>query len=195
MALKLLLVARIVLALGLATWFLRARGLRWADLGLRRPVWRRFAVAIPLGLAAGFALVGAAGAALRMAGVRPADFSAFAGVRGNLTEYLFWGVAVAWGAAAIGEELIFRGFAMDALRRIAGRDTRPAMALAVIGQAVLFGALHSYQGAGGAVTTGTIGLVLGLMWLGSGRNLWAGIVTHGLIDCGSMTLIYLGGTH
>lgn len=190
---KLLLFGKWAAVLALASWFLRIRGLSWAGLGLRRPSWRRFALAIPLGLVGGFMLVTVVQAGLRMARIAPSNFSAFAGVHGNLGEYLFWGFAVAWIAAAAGEELLFRGFAMDALQRIAGRGTRGATAVAIVGQAILFGALHLYQGLGGAITTGVIGLVLGLVWLGSGRNLWAGMLMHGLIDCGSMTAIYLNG--
>ena len=190
---KFWLLARLAIVLSLASWFLRVRGLNWADLGLCKPVWWRFAAAIPLGLVVGFTIVTGVNIGLRKAGVHSSDFTAFAGIHDNLAEYLFWGFAVAWGAAGIGEELIFRGFAMNALQRIAGPAARGATTVAIVGQALLFGGMHLYQGLGGAVTTSVVGLVLGLVWLGSGRNLWAGIVTHGLIDCSSITAIYLNG--
>ena len=56
----------------------------------------------------------------------------------------------------------------------------------------MFGALRAYQGLGGVVTAGAIGLAFGVAWLIAGRNLWAGIVLHALFDLGAMTTFYLG---
>jgi len=64
--------------------------------------------------------------------------------------------------------------------------------LAVIAQAVIFGLLHLYQGAAGASVAAALGLALGFIWWFSGRNLWAGIAVHGIIDSFSMTGLYLG---
>lgn len=66
--------------------------------------------------------------------------------------------------------------------------------LAILLQAVVFGALHAYQGLGGRVVAGVSGLSLGLIWRFSGGNLWAPIVVHGLIDFISITEIFLGVT-
>lgn len=63
---------------------------------------------------------------------------------------------------------------------------------AVTVQAVIFGGLHFYQGVGGMIIAGATGLALGLTWLIAGRNLWAGIVIHALLDGSAMTAIYLG---
>jgi len=66
------------------------------------------------------------------------------------------------------------------------------LAVAVAAQATIFGALHFYQGVSGVIMAAAIGLALGLTWLISGRNLWAGIVIHAIIDGSAMTAIYLG---
>ena len=117
----------------------------------------------------------------------------FAAVTGNLGQYLFWVLPVAWGTAAFGEELLMRGFVLDAISRLlGGPSSRLAMVLAVVLQGAVFSAIHLYQGVGGAVIAGATGMMLGFVWLFSGRNLWAGIVLHGLIDTASMTAIYLG---
>jgi hypothetical protein len=44
----------------------------------------------------------------------------------------------------------------------------------------------------GVATAATIGLILGVMWLLTERNLWAGIAIHGLFDFAAMTAIYFG---
>ena len=64
--------------------------------------------------------------------------------------------------------------------------------LALFGQALIFGALHAYQGAGGAILAALTGLMLGFVYLLGNRNLWACIILHGMIDTISLTAIYLG---
>jgi membrane protease YdiL (CAAX protease family) len=49
-------------------------------------------------------------------------------------------------------------------------------------QGALFGAAHAYQNLLGIAITGTLGILMGLLVLASGRNLWAVIVGHGLFD-------------
>jgi uncharacterized protein len=44
----------------------------------------------------------------------------------------------------------------------------------------------------GASVAGALGLALGFVWWFSGRNLWAGIVLHGIVDSLSITALYLG---
>jgi uncharacterized protein len=68
------------------------------------------------------------------------------------------------------EEFIFRGFIMSRLANIFG-GSRIAWAVALIGQAALFGFSHGYQQLYGMVLTGSIGLFLGGVYLIAGRNL------------------------
>lgn len=193
LTIKLLFLSRMAVLIAVATGFLRLRGLGWADIGLRRLRLARFALAVPLGLVASVVLVSIVSVALSRAGVRAADYAMFAPLKGRLGEYLFWLVPVTWGSAALGEELVFRGFLLDAVERILGGQGWPASWAAIVIQAALFGGLHFYQGAGGVATATCIGLVLGWVRLFSGRNLWAGIVIHGLIDSAAMTVIFLFG--
>lgn len=77
----------------LATWLLGHEGLTWADMGLRRRPWRRFA-AVTFG---GFLAVTATGFLARLIdrhlGLSAPDYSMMAPLRGDLIEYLFWLVA------------------------------------------------------------------------------------------------------
>lgn len=193
---KLALVGRMALLVAVAWWMLRAAGRRWADVGLRKPRrWWGVALAVVLGYLALGALAGALHAAVLPAlGLAPPDLSAFSGLRGDLPEYLFWALPVAWGSAAVGEELVARGFLTDRIATLLGGDVPPRAAVfaAVVLQGLLFGACHAWQGLGGALLTAGVGVSLGLVWLWTGRNLWAAIILHGLVDFVSMTAFYTG---
>jgi uncharacterized protein len=190
---KLLFIGRIVVLMAAASVLLRLSGRRWADAGLRKVKPLRFILAIPLGLAAAFAISSAAEVAVAKLGIQgtPAD-DWYSALRGNLELYLFYLIPVTWGTAAFGEEMLFRGFFLDALQRLFGSSGPIGTTIAIIAQAVIFGLLHLYQGAAGASVAAALGLALGFVWWFSGRNLWAGIVVHGIIDSFSITGLYLG---
>jgi len=57
---------------------------------------------------------------------------------------------------------------------------------------VMFGFAHGYQGATGVIDEGFMGLLLGLMYLGGGRNLLIPIIAHGTQDTIDVVLLYLG---
>jgi membrane protease YdiL (CAAX protease family) len=191
---KLLFVGRMVVLIAAATLLLRRAGRRWADLGLRKIKPLRFVLAVPLGLAAVYAIPLVGNAIVTKLGLEGSavDYTFFRLIRGNLGLYLFLLIPVTWGTAAFGEEMLMRGFFLDTLLRLFGSRGAIATTLAIIAQAVFFGLFHVYQGAAGAVAAGAIGLVLGFVWWFSGRNLWAGIVMHGILDSISMTALYLG---
>lgn len=94
--------------------------------------------------------------------------------------FVFYMVSV---TAGLCEELLYRGFLMWYLAGIAG----PAGAVAL--SSVVFGMAHLYQGRKGVLQTGTIGLVLALLYLGTG-SLWVPMALHTLVDMSSGTLWY-----
>lgn len=193
---KLALLGRMLLLVAAAAWMMRAAGRRWSDVGLRAP--RRWWI-VPLAVVVGYLALGAL-AGVMHAVILPAlglpgpDLSAFSRLRGDLPEYLFWALPVAFGSAAFGEELVARGFLTDRIATLLGGAAPNGVVVfaAVLLQGALFGACHAYQGLGGALLTGAVGMVIGLVWLWSGRNLWAAILLHGLVDFVSMTAFYTG---
>ena len=171
---------------------LRLRGLRWRDVGFTRPSnWTR---AVVLGLLAGIAIE-----AIELFITQPLfahlmgkmpDLSDFAAVRGN------WKVAglfviLIWSLAAFGEELVYRGYLMN---RVAGilKETRTAWITSLVAVNVLFGCGHIDQGATGMIENIWDGLLLGILYLATGRNLAAPIIAHGVTDTVDLMLIYLG---
>lgn len=47
---KLAFLGRVAALVAIAHWLLRRRSLRWSDVGLNRPDWPRFLIALPAGL-------------------------------------------------------------------------------------------------------------------------------------------------
>jgi len=184
---------RMLLLVAGATFLLRWAGETWQEVGFRRPasLWRTAGLVVVGYLAIGAAFALMTQLLLPAIGIAPKTVTLFAAVEGNTAEYLYWLIPVIWGSAAFGEELLFRGYLQTRLHKALGSITGAA-ALALILQAVIFGALHSYQGLGGAIMAGSTGLVLGAVYLAARKNLWAPIILHGLVDTVSISAIYLG---
>lgn len=190
---KAFLVGRMAFLLVLCTFFLRKSGERWADVGLRRParLWP-----VPLIVAAGFIVLLVLNSWIRNSllpslGMPLPATNPLQAIRGDLGQYLFYAIAVSWGTAAFGEEMLVRGFILDRIAKLLGPRHRWTTVAAVILQALLFGSFHVHQGARALVAVAA-GLVLGFVYLAGGRNLWPGIILHGLVDFVTHTNYYRG---
>jgi membrane protease YdiL (CAAX protease family) len=176
-----------MLLVGVAWGLIRLRGERLADVGLKRPAnWIR-TCAIGVGLAA---IVFIAMYLSEKAGFRR-DLSKFKDVQANL-ELAALGVFYALIGAGFYEEFMFRGFLMQGLATFFGAS-RGAWIAACLMQGALFGAAHAYQNPLGIAITGTLGVLMGLLVLSSGRNLWPVIIGHGLFDASRFVLFYFEG--
>ena len=181
----------------LVAWFvLRLHSTGWREVGLARPKsWLRTAF-----LGFGTALIVIAlilvisNITLNLPGLEQAepDISRFNPLQGNLPLLLF-SIFLAWTAVAFGEEMMYRAFLINQLGELfQGKKLRKVLPLLL--SAVIFGLVHFYQGPIGIITTGLTGLILGVIYLWSGRNLWIAIIAHGLVNTLSFVLIYLGVT-
>jgi hypothetical protein len=176
-----------MLLVGVAWGLIGLRGERLADIGLKRPAsWTRIFI-LGIGLAA---IVFIAMYLSEKAGFRR-DLSKFKDVQGNV-ELALLGVLYAFIGAGFYEEFMFRGFLMQGLAMLFGAS-RVAWIAACILQGALFGAAHAYQNPLGIAITGTLGVLMGLIVLASGRNLWAVIIGHGLFDASRFVLFYFQG--
>ena len=184
---------RMLLLVMTATFLLRYAGENWRVVGLRAPTspWRTAALIIGGYLAVGVAIALVTKILLPLMNFPQRTTILFADIHGNLGEYLYWLIPIAWGSAAVGEELVFRGFLQTRFERVLS-SIPGAAAIAAFGQAIIFGLLHAYQGASGAIIAGVTGLIIGLIYIVSHRNLWICIILHGLIDTVSLTAIYIG---
>lgn len=117
------------------------------------------------------------------------DHSAFESLRGNLVNFLLILLTV-WILVAFVEEIIFRGYMMGEIAKLTG-TSKAALAVNLLVSSILFGLAHWYQGKSGALSTGIVGVVLGVLFIASGFNLWLPILTHGFIDTVGLFLIYV----
>jgi uncharacterized protein len=179
--------------LALFGWIsLRARKLRWRDVGLSR--FRDWKTTIGLGIAAGLLLEGlelfvSQPLLVRLLGKQP-DLEDFRPLIGNLKLTLIF-VALAWTLAAFGEEMVYRGYLMNRVADLFNRSRR-AWIISLIVVHVAFALAHAYQGWTGAIDEGLMGLLLGLIYLRTGRNLAVPVIAHGIADTVDFILMFLG---
>lgn len=171
---------------------IRVRGLRWRDVGLRR--FRNWKTTIALGIVAGillesFELFVSQPLLVKYLHKQP-DLDVFRDLHGNLQITLIY-VALAWTLAAFGEEMVYRGYLTNRVADLFNR-TRSAWIISLLAVHVGFGLAHAYQGITGIIDEGLSGLLLGLIYLRTGRNLSVPIIAHGLCDTIDFVLIFLG---
>jgi uncharacterized protein len=171
---------------------LRVRSLRWRDVGLtRNRSWPRTLV---LGIGAGllmeaFELFVSQPLLARLTGKQP-DFSDFQAIHGNV-KLLALGIGLAWTLAAFGEEMVWRGYLMNRVAGL-GKHTRLAWFVSLIAVNMAFGYAHSNQGITGIIDEGLMGVILGLFYLGTNRNLSVPIIAHGVADTVDMVWMFIG---
>ncbi len=119
------------------------------------------------------------------------DHSIIAAVKGNWKVFLQWMLMV-WILVAVIEEGIYRGYLMTELKNLLGLGS-VALIINLLYSSVVFGLSHGYQGNSGMLSTGIIGVILGIIFILSDFNLWLVIFTHGFIDTIGIGLIAIGG--
>ena len=116
------------------------------------------------------------------------DLERFADVAGS-REALIKLLALNWTVAAFGEELAFRIVLMRGIAYALG-DTRKAVAIAFIVQAIIFGLVHAYQGPAGIAGTTISALVFGGLTLVARWSIWPAAIAHGLNNTIGIIEIY-----
>jgi hypothetical protein len=172
--------------------FLWWRGPGWRAIGLRRPEsWTRtLLVALALGAYQFPSLYIVEPAIARLTSGSLPDVAMFRPLVGDQRQLLLW-LVLSWTLAAFMEEMVYRGWLVARVAELA-RFTGGAWVAGVLATSVAFGIAHLYQGASGVLSTGLSGLIFGLAYLASGRNLWCAILAHGLMDTIGFVMIYLG---
>jgi membrane protease YdiL (CAAX protease family) len=111
-------------------------------------------------------------------------------IRSHLSVLLTY-LPIVWVFAGFGEEIGYRSFLLEKLSAVFGGN-RAADVLGVLGSSVLFGLGHYYKGPGGILDSGIAGVILGAVYLMSGRNIWTCVLAHGFIDTVGLFAAYVG---
>jgi hypothetical protein len=179
-------------AMAVATFLLYRRGLSWADLGLKWP--RSWLRTIGLAVLIFVAFIATVVVFQTIADQFFEDIGTsgrFDFIKGNLGAYLLI-MALVWTHGSFFEELLFRAFIITKSGEALG-GTKAASLLAVVIAAIFFGYRHYYyQGMHGAIVTGGIGLVFGLIYLKIGRqNILPLVLVHGIANSIAQTQRFL----
>ena len=175
----------------LALVSVRLREKSWGALGFRRPAsWRNLVL-----LAVGFVIVRwtiGFGVEALTARIWPPIVGPHGvdKIVGNPMAALA-ALGIVWTFAAFGEEIGYRGYIMKRAAD-AGGGGRIAWIFALVVASVLFGYGHFYKGPAGILDSAIAGLLLGGVFLLSGRCLWTTILAHGLSDTAAVALTYFG---
>ena len=167
-----------------------------ALIGFVRPqrLGRTITVGVVLGLAMElFAILVTTPLLARVFGADP-NVSELGEIRGNVALLVLF-LTLSWTLAAFGEEICFRGFLMQRLARLGatfGGGERGAWIVSLFLSSVLFGWGHTEQGVSGWLQEGLNGLLLGILFLRTGKNLAVPIVAHGVSNTLAFVLIYFG---
>ena len=110
---------------------------------------------------------------------------------GNLATYIPYMIFVVFLSAGIGEEILTRGFLFNRFETAFSGGAAPWM-FALFLQAVAFGCFHYDKGLQTILVSIISGLILGVIYLLTDRNLIASISTHILVNSIYITSYFLG---
>ncbi len=168
------------------------RDISWKDLGLRRPVsW-------PITLIVGGSAAGLA-ALLNQVVLSPllhawpvTEPQAFSltFLHGNLRELLLL-LLVTWPLAAVMEELVFRGYLLNRILNFTGRS-KLAVSAALLLSSLVFSLAHGNYTIGFLITSFSMGLLEGGLYLAFKSNLWISILVHGMANTITLLLAFFG---
>lgn len=111
---------------------------------------------------------------------------------GNPVYLAVYLLVVIWIGAAIGEELLMRGFLLNSLISLFG-ERKAGVISAVLVHATIFGMLHISQGVPGIISTGVVAVIFATVYLYNGRKLFPLIIAHGVINSISLLAYYFSG--
>lgn len=116
------------------------------------------------------------------------DLSSFDNVKGNFATYIIM-LIIGWVVGGFIEEITFRGYLITRLVRVLGKSSLVLFCILLI-TSVPFGLSHLYQGWSGVLSTGSIAMVFGYIFIKNNYNIWYTILTHGFVNMVGFTILY-----
>ncbi len=175
----------------IAIWRMKVRKVTWKEIGLRMP--KNFLSSIGISLLIFVAVIASIMVFeivkdLLPFTIAPDTSSANAASKfGNLKDNwpLFFSIMPMVLIESFLEEILDRGFLLNWFERLFSNTTF-ATVIAVVLQALIFGFRHSHDLSSRSITTGLIGLIMGIAYVKFGRNLWPLIIAHCILNTFSM---------
>jgi len=181
----------------IATYFMRKQDISWKDRGLTLPTGKKQWIST-----LGIALITSALVLTMMAAIVPlissllgftipeSSTDRFEFLIGNALLFIAYLIVVIWLGAAVGEELLMRGFLLNNLRSLFGQG-RSRSFLAVLLHSTIFGMLHISQGVPGVIATGIVGAIFAIIYLSNNQKLFPLIIAHGIVNSIGLTAYFL----
>ncbi len=167
----------------------RYRGIDKSELGFIEQKSKKETILLGIKLALLIQLIGLFQNLLYMGmGWLTPNYSSFNTIKHDVV-WLIRYLTIAWTTAGIGEEIIWRGFLMGQISQLF-EDKKKGMIVGLIVSNILFGLAHLYQGVAGVILQGTAGLIFGIIYIKSNKNLWLTIVIHGFCNTFIFLLIF-----
>ena len=116
--------------------------------------------------------------------------AAYAAIEGNNSKLIIY-LVVAWTTAGFGEELIYRSFFLGQFVSVFN-NLKSKWILSLIISSIIFGFLHCNNGIDAIIGTTITGFIIGLVYLKTGRNIWAPYVTHAVANTVGFLIICSG---
>jgi uncharacterized protein len=119
------------------------------------------------------------------------DYSGFANLKGNIGQLVLL-LVLSWTLAALGEEIVYRGYFQKLLTNLFGSNLLGVL-LTVGISSLLFGLAHTEQGLIGVVVTTVDALFFSWLKLKFDNNLWAAILAHGFYNSIGVIVFFFTG--
>ncbi len=119
------------------------------------------------------------------------NYSGFADLKGNLQQLLLF-LGLGWTLAAVGEEIVYRGYLYKLLINLFGQNLL-GIVLSIGISSLLFGLAHLEQGLVGVVVTAFDAVIFSLLKRKFDNNLWVTILAHGFYNTLGVVVFYFTG--
>lgn len=119
------------------------------------------------------------------------DYSGFSNLKGNVGQLALF-LLLSWTLAALGEEIVYRGYLQKLLFSLFGKALIGVI-LTIGVSSLLFGLAHTEQGIIGVVVTTIDAIFFSWLKWKQDNNLWASILAHGFYNSIGMIIFFFAG--
>jgi len=195
--LKMVIIWWIYIFMLILVWLgIKLRGQKWSDFGLTfgrinlKKGLRIFMLSLLVSILAGLGFILGSIIMANISGMpESADMSGYEYLQNNIF-MLILSLCSVYIVSSFGEEVIYRAFLINRISEL-GLDSKYGKIVTVVISAVIFGFVHYEWGPTGIVSTGIMGLVMGIFYMKFKKKLWILVLAHAYMDTILLVQIYL----